>query len=248
MRNNFFKISVFIANVAIVFTACSKDNFSTGNPFNGKTTASFKPRIIYSSIIDQDGNTYKVVTIGTQTWMAENLRTTKFNDGLAIVNVTNDVEWSRMTSGAYCNYNNTINEDTIATYGRIYNWYAVNTGKLAPEGWHIPTLDDWITLTDYLGGISVAGGKLKETETKHWTSPNTGATNQSGFTALPGGSRLFDKFYDIGLYGDWWSSSAVPYINGTFLGGVWSINYNEASISYSASHMEYGFSVRCVMD
>jgi uncharacterized protein (TIGR02145 family) len=103
-------------------------------------------------------------------------------------------------------------------------------------------------LTEYLGGKEVAGGKLKETEATHWISPNTGATNQSGFTALPGGFRLYGTFYKIRNYGAWWSSSLVPYINGTFLGGSWSINNNETSITYSVTEMFNGFSVRCVKD
>ena len=157
---------------------------------------------------DIDGNVYKTVTIGTQEWMAENLRTTTYNDGTSISNVTDFLEWSSLNTGAYCNYNHTLDEDTIATFGRMYNWHAVNTGKLAPKGWHVPTDADWATLCNYLGGETVAGGKLREAGTLHWQTPNTGATNESGFTALPAGNRYYlDVFDGIGFMGAWWSAS-----------------------------------------
>jgi uncharacterized protein (TIGR02145 family) len=145
----------------ILFTAfnCSKEK--DVNNTNGRTTALFNDELEYGTLTDQDGNIYKTITIGNQVWMAENLRTTKYNDGTAIPNVTGKSEWCALTTGAYCNYNNTKNVDTISTYGRIYNWYAVNTGKLAPPGWHVPNDEDWRTLTDYLGG-----GCLQEENSK----------------------------------------------------------------------------------
>ena len=161
--------------------------------------------------IDADGNSYGTVTIGNQTWMAENLKTTKYKDGTAIPNVTVDAAWAALTSGAYCYYKNNVGTDYGATYGALYNWYAVNTGNLCPTGWHVPTTAEWTTLTDYLGGLSVAGGKLKETGTTHWLTPNTGATNAFGFTALAGGMRYDNNgsFWDLYEYaGYWWSSTA----------------------------------------
>jgi len=242
-----FKISVLIASMVIVFSSCSKDddNPSSGNATNGKTTAVFSSGVTYGTLTDQDGNVYKTVTIGTQTWMAENLRTTKYNDGTSITYVTSASEWEGLTTEAYCNYNNTISKDTIVTYGRLYNWYAVNTGKLAPEGWHIPTYAEWSTLPDYLGAESVAGGKLKETGTTHWISPNTGATNETGFTALPGGYRSFNgTFYYVGDYGYWWSSTE----GGTYGADYRGMDYNDCYLYRGNGYKELGFSVRCVRD
>ena len=134
---------------------------------------------------DFDGNNYPVGQIGTQIWMVENLKTTRYNDGTDILSITDNTTWENLITPGYCFYNNgVVNKNT---YGALYNWYAVNTGKLAPKGWHVPTNDEYTTLITFLGGESVASSKLKESGTSHWQSPNTEATNQSGFTALPGG-------------------------------------------------------------
>jgi uncharacterized protein (TIGR02145 family) len=139
------------------------------------------------TVKDFEGNVYKTITIGTQTWMADNLRTTKYRNGDAIPEVTDSSAWINLITGAYCNYNNTRNNDTIVSYGRFYNLYAVTDNRnICPTGWHVSTDAEWTTLTDYLGGASVAGDKLKEKGTTHWESPNAGATNEIGFTALPG--------------------------------------------------------------
>ncbi len=139
-------------------------------------------------ITDKDGNVYTYVTIGTQVWMVENLKTTKYNDGTDIPLVTDNTAWSNLSTSGYCWYNN--DASTYKTpYGAMYNWFAVATGKLCPTGWHVATDNDFSVLANYLGGLSVAGDKLKEAGTAHWLSPNTGATNESGFTALPGGYR-----------------------------------------------------------
>ncbi len=146
---------------------------------------------------------------------------------------------------AYCNYNNTTSSDTIATYGRLYNWYAVNTGKLAPKGWHVPTDAEWSTLTDYLEGESIAVGKLKEIGTTHWISPNTGATNETGFTALPGGYLNFDgAFGYIGSNGLWWSATEYDFSYAWF----WGMDRNYSYVYRYAGFKEYGLSVRCVKD
>lgn len=115
----------------------------------------------YGSVTDTEGNTYKTIKTVTQTWMAENLKTTKYNDGTLIPNVSDNTAWTQLSSGAYCWYSNDINNKS--TFGALYNWYAVNTGKLCPEGWHVPGDDEWTTLTGYLGGEDVAGGKMKST-------------------------------------------------------------------------------------
>ena len=163
-----------------------------------------------NTIADIEGNIYPTVTIGTQTWMAENLKTTAFNDGTEIPLVTNDVVWSGLTTPAYCWYDN----DRSAygeTYGALYNWYAVNTGKLCPTGWHVPTDEEWTVLTDYLGGELEAADKLKETGSVHWARLNATATNETGFTALPNGLRFpFEyTFSDIGFLANWWSSDML---------------------------------------
>jgi uncharacterized protein (TIGR02145 family) len=253
-RQNFSIFPFLIMGVFLVFTSsCEKDednNPALNNPTTGKTTAVFNPSVTYGTMTDQDGNVYKTVTIGTQTWMAENLRTTKYNDGTAIPNATSDVEWESLSTGAYCNNKNTINTGTIATYGRLYNWYAVNTGKLAPKGWHVPTDAEWTELTDKLGGENVAGGKLKEAGTAHWISPNTSATNETGFTALPGGSRDYDgAFIGVGYWGNWWS--ATERYPSSAWSSVWT-RHTTATISelYTEGYLDKGsgLSVRCIRD
>ncbi len=162
------------------------------------------------TMTDIDGNTYRTIKIGDQWWMAENLEVIHYRNGEAIPNVTDAVIWSSLTTGAYCEYNNDINN--VDTCGRLYNWFAVNDGRnIAPEGWHVPTDAEWQTVIDYLGGIAVAGGKMKEKGTTHWNIPNSGATNESGFRALPGGLRTATwqngYFAELGENAHFWSSS-----------------------------------------
>jgi uncharacterized protein (TIGR02145 family) len=192
------------------------------------------------TVTDTDGNVYHTVTIGTQIWMVENLKTTKYNDGNSIPLVTSST-WRNLTTPGYCWYNNDA-ATYKSTYGALYNWYTVTTGKLAPTGWHVPTDAEWSTLTTFLGGGSVVGGVLKETGTTHWASPNTGATNSSGFSALPGGDRGDDAsstFKDIGNYGYWWA-------NDTTSSFYRFISYNSAALSRTSNVTALGFSVRCV--
>jgi uncharacterized protein (TIGR02145 family) len=209
----------------------------------------FNPDLTYESVSDKDGNSYKTIQIGTQVWMAENLKTTKYNDGTSIPEVTDYTDWKNLTTGGYSWYNN----DALSfksTYGALYNWYAVTDNRnICPTGWHVPTSGEWITLASYLGGENVAGGKAKETGTTHWLSPNRGATNETGFTGLPAGLRLNSsdiQFINIGYSGNWWSTSSVdPKGLGADLFSVdWSSNWglsNEPQI-YKVS----GLSVRCL--
>jgi len=189
---------------------------------------------------------YVSVKIENQVWMAKNLGTTNFNDGTAIPLVTDNGTWAGLTTPAYCWYNN--NEaNNKSTYGALYNWYTVNTGKLCPAGWHVPTLADWITLTTYLGGDAIAGGKLKETGIAHWTPPNTGATNETGFTALPGGSHDNDGiFRGFGMFGYWWSATVHDATYSYFR----NMPYNVSAVQYGTgfSSKQNGFSVRCIRD
>ena len=198
-----------------------------------------------STVTDIDGNIYHTITIGTQVWMVENLKTTKYRDGTSIPNVSNNTAWSNLTTGAYSDYNNT--QSISATYGRLYNWYAATDAhNIAPAGWHIPSDAEWTTLTTYLGGEYVAGGKLKETDTTHWESPNYGATNESGFTALPGGVRYnsggFNWLYE---HGYWWTSTEIN----SSLAWFWRLDYsgsNDERMNFYNKNA--GLSVRCIMD
>ena len=195
-------------------------------------------------VTDIEGNFYQTIRIGTQVWMTENLKTTKYKDATDIPLVTDNTAWLNLTTGAYCWYDN--DEATYGdTYGALYNWHTVNTGNLCPTGWHVPTDAEWTTLTDYLGGESVAGGKLKEIGTTHWNSPNTGATNESGFTALPGSSRRSSGTFDyVGSNGRWWSST--EYFNYS----AWHrrMLYDDSGVGRDDYNKKSGLSVRCVRD
>ena len=201
------------------------------------------------SITDSEGNTYKTVTIGTQQWMAENLKVTKYNDGIDIPNITDNTQWFQLTTGAWAYYNNDVTYNV--KYGKLYNWYAVSptvngNKNVCPTGWHVPTDTEWTVLTDYLGGETVAGGKMKEVGTTSWNSPNTDATNTSLFTGLPGGNRYKDGSYNsIGIFGNWWSSSEYkPDIS-------WyrSLYYFSCNTYRNVSNeKDYGLSVRCLRD
>ena len=197
-----------------------------------------------NAVTDYDGNVYPIVSIGTQIWMAKNLKTTKYNDGTAIPLITDGTEWSNLTTHGYCWYNN--DEASYKnTYGALYNWHTVNTGKLCLTGWHVPTDSEWTILETYLGGSSVAGGKMKETGTAHWVSPNTGATNESGFTALPGGARYQGgDFYDLGYDGYWWTSTEASSLDS------WNryVYWTSTSVVDREERKVIGYSVRCVKD
>jgi uncharacterized protein (TIGR02145 family) len=186
------------------------------------------------------------VTIGTQTWTACNLNVPTYRDGTVIPKVTDPAIWSGLTTGAWCYYSGSTT--TGNTYGMLYNWYAVNNtanGGLAPLGYHIPTDAEWTTLTTFLGGESVSGGILKETGTILWNTPNTGAVNTYGFTALPGGNRsISGVFTDIRNGGYWWTSSEFDSLNAL---GV-RLNYDDVSLNQYDYPKCIGFSVRCVMD
>ncbi len=191
----------------------------------------------------RDGITYKTVRIGDQIWMAENLRATKFNNGTIINLVEKSEIWENQSTPAYCWYDNY--EKYGRAYGALYNWYTVNTGKLCPVGWHVPTDEEWERLINFLGGEGIAGGKLKETGTKHWRSPNAGATNESGFSALPGGDRYGNgRFYGIGTGGLWWSASEYDSSNAL----IRTVLFNDSDVDRSEMLKEQGVSVRCIKD
>jgi len=200
------------------------------------------PNPEFGTMTDQAGNVYKTITIGEQTWMAENLRTNKYRNLEAIDSVF-FTSWARGT-GAFCVYNVVVPDNNVI-YGKLYNWYAVNDSRnIAPIGWHVATDAEWTTLITYLGGNNLAGGKMKETGITHWKDPNVDATNESGFTARPGGARYGDTFTAIKNYGNWWSATNYVSENAWYYYMV----YNVGSI-YRDNNSKYcGFSVRCVKD
>ncbi len=192
---------------------------------------------------DADGYNYPVVQIGSQIWMAENLKSTRYRNGDIIPNVTGNAAWQGLSTGAWC-YNNN-DADNVAIYGRLYNFYAaIDNRNIAPSGWHLPTKAEWAQLTASIGG-KANGGKLKETGTIHWSSPNVGATNETGFTARPGNSRDYDGHFGVLSLGAWWNSS--PANNDT----IWAnglISNNSTFVVVSYLKKQLGISVRCVMD
>jgi len=209
------------------------------------------------TVKDIDGNTYNTVLIGTQCWTKENLRVTKYSDGSVIPldesgGSTGDgtgQTWSSRTTGARTV--NGHNSSNLATYGYLYNWYAaVDSKGLCPSGWHVPTDGEWTTLTTYLGGESIAGGKMKSTGTTYWDSPNTGATNESGFSALPGGDRNTEgSFVNIIGYALFWSSTKIT-SNFTSI-YAWNriLYYDNGNVrSYGYYSKSSGASVRCLKD
>jgi len=231
------KLMQYSTGDLLKFTSISGNykTISTEVPTQSKTIT-----VPFVDCTDGDGNHYSVVQIGTQIWMGENLKTTKYNDGTSIPNVTDKLAWSNLTTPAYCWYNNDVANES--TYGALYNWYTVNTNKLAPLGWHIATDTEWTTLTDYLGGYNVAGGKLKEAGNTHWLSPNTGATNVSDFTALPGGFRDAGIFYRKDSIGEFWSSTMLNMDAGS---GRYTY-YKDVTFGMTNETGTEGVSVRCI--
>jgi uncharacterized protein (TIGR02145 family) len=204
------------------------------------------------TVSDIDGNVYKTISIGEQEWMAENLKTTKYDNGDPIPEVAIDSEWGGLTAGAWCYYNN--EEAYNDPYGKLYNWYAATDSRnLCPAGWHVPGDAEWTVLTDYLGGEPVAGGKMKtrgtiQAGTGLWESPNTAADNRSGFTGLPGGYRFGSGgFSFIGEMGFWWSTT-IPTERPER--GAWGRYLTSESGGVFRGHgpLLSGFSVRCVRD
>ena len=201
-----------------------------------------------TKISDIDENVYSTIKIGTQIWMAENLRTTKLNDGTPITNIKNGY-WEDYLP-AYCWYNN----DEVnykSTYGGLYNYDAMKQHDdfgVCPVGWRVPDESEWSILSDYLGGEEIAGGKLKETGTDYWLSPNSEATNESGFTGLPGGSTNFQgAFSSIGISGFWWSSGQ-RYIDKNYYLMRHSLSSSNGSLLPLPANSRGGYSIRCIRD
>jgi uncharacterized protein (TIGR02145 family) len=188
MNNNNLLISAIIIYLMVILSSCKKEEDHSGLP------------------VDGDGNEYDTIVIGTQTWLKENLKTTTYRFGNPVRLITDNTEWTTWQQPAYCWYDN--NPDNKDVYGALYNWFAVKTQALCPDGWHVPTLIEWNTLIYFCGGEYEAGCRLKETGTFHWEWPNSCATNESGFTALPGGNRYFGdgSFNKLNEIGEFWIS------------------------------------------
>jgi uncharacterized protein (TIGR02145 family) len=194
-----------------------------------------------SNVTDIDGNQYDVVRIGTQFWTVQNLRTTRYNDGTPIALVTDNTEWSRLSTGAYCFYTNATDSAYQRKWGTLYNWYAVNTGKLAPAGWHVPTDAEWNILATFCGK-AVAGSKLK---TKTGWSYYGNGTDDYSFSALPGGyCDYYGGFYGLSSSGFWWS--ATEYDASTAIYRY--LTYNGSNLGRGNHSKTYGYSVRLVRD
>lgn len=204
------------------------------------------PNLVYGVMSDQQGNTYRTIVIGNREWMAENLRTSTFRNGQAIPNVQDASQWSVLADydAAWAHYGN--NSGYECPQGKLYNWYAVSDPRsVCPAGWHVPSDAEWTALGNHLGGASVAGNKMKSTGTQYWGFPNSGSTNASGFSGLPGGLRYFDgAFYSFGDNGSWWTSTeADPDF-------AWyrSLNNGLADLYQGSWSKRFGYSVRCVRD
>ncbi len=198
----------------------------------------------YGNVTDIEGNEYKTITIGTQTWMANNLEATRYNDGTPVPLVADPVKWSSLSSHGYCFYNN--DPDTYKeAFGALYNGYTINSGKICPSGWHVPSNEEWDVLAAYLGGTDVAGGRMKEVGTLHWVSPNIGASDINNFRALPGGLRYSDgRFHDFGFGGYWWSSTQYSTIRSYFI----FLFYEDSALFRFNNLKTNGFSIRCLKD
>ncbi len=214
-------------------------------------------------VADIDGNIYKTVQIGNQIWMAENLKTTRLNNGEEIPVVQHPIEWGNLRSPGLCWYEDDIyirdSAGYVDSYGFLYNWHAVGTGKLCPEGWHVPSEQDWARLVQSLGGWRVAGLKMKERGTEHWYATTDDVTNESGFTARPGGVRSIPRYermhlyYFIRYFGAFWSSSITPEGNPVQYGIYSPIVRGERQYGHGTLRRfhvdpsrERGHSVRCI--
>ncbi len=213
------------------------------------------------TMTDIDGNVYKTVKIGNQVWTTENLRTAKYNDGSAIPHITDSAAWANDTSGGYCFYNNTTGTDSIKKYGALYNWRVIETGKLAPKGWHVSTDAEWTELVNYLTANgynwdgSTAGEKVAKSlaaQTDWFTDSGDGSVgnnqllnNKSGFSAFPAGGRFVNSnFYNMGVESNWWHASEVD----TSFALYRLIRFDGDYVYRSMNNKSYGFPVRLVKD
>lgn len=232
---------IFLTSLIVLILGCSKDDSPSTPP---------------SSLTDLDGNAYTAITIGKQTWYKENLSVSKYSDGTEIPQVNDPSEWSTLTTGAWCYYDDDSSNQEV--FGKLYNWYAVagifNSAsldnaflrkKLAPQGHHIPSDLEWTALSNNLG--SNAGGKLKQEGMDYWYDTNDEVTNSTGFNGLPGGICIDNgSFHLVGYHGYWWTSTTSSNDPKTALNR--SLNYNSNILCKSYDDKKYGFSVRFIKD
>lgn len=222
-KSSFILVLVIIT---VSFTGCKKD-----------------PKLP-DPVTDIDGSIYKTVKVGDQLWMAENLRTTRFNDGSGIPLVKDDNSWHSLTAAGYCWYNNDEASYKVP-YGALYNGYTIASGKLCPTGWHVPDIEEWRDLKIFLGDSTKTGGKLKESGTAHWLTPNKGADNRTGFTALPAGIRYFEgTFASVLSYSGIWSATETENDEEWYIG----LYYGDATLATNHRNKKYGLTVRCLKD
>ena len=232
-------------NFVIIPGLSEANGFTTGTTLHScGATNVHNPELVYSSMTDQEGNVCKTIVIGTQEWMAENLNTSIYRNGDSIPTNLDNTTWQNTTDGAWAYYDN--DTSYACPRGKLYNWFACTDARhLCPQGWHIPSDNDWTELTNYLGGYAIAGSEMKSFGTLYWLSSNTEAYNSSGFSATSGGMRHRNGTYQlIGANGQWWSSTpfnSTSAWNRLLISG----NINAEII---ASRKEYGFSVRCLRD
>jgi len=216
--------NIVVISIILLLFGCSKDELPT--------------------VKDIDGNEYHYITIGSQVWMVENLKTSRYRNGDTIPSVTENTDWRNLTTGALCYYNNDSNNGK--TYGILYNWYVLDDNRMvAPSGWRVATIEDWNTLINYLGGTNIAGGKLKETGTSHWISPNSDASNTINFSALPAGIRdNHGNFTQQRETAEWWIPKEYDSIVAWFtqIADGTSIQVSEFG------HKNSGLSIRCVKE
>jgi uncharacterized protein (TIGR02145 family) len=200
------KRKIFIvAGLLFISLSCKKEVSSPSlNNVTNPVDSTKVVKLDTTVVKDVEGNSYKILKIGNQFWLAENLKTFKYNDGTLINLIVSDSLWITDTLGAVCHYNNVSENSKI--YGAMYNWYAVKTNKLCPSGWKVPSSSDWDTLSNFLGGDQISGSKLKEVGTQLWSTSNENVTNEFGFTALPTGTRNQFGFFSQGVVTYWWST------------------------------------------
>ncbi len=223
-RKSFFS-SIIIVAITTIIISCSKDD--TPEP-----------------VKDIDGNVYKTVRIGTQIWMAENLKTTKFNDGTSITEVVSKETWTNLSAEGYCWYDNDA-ETYKDTYGALYNGFTVSAGELCPAGWHIPVREDWQKLMEFLSDTIDGGNSLKIKGSQHWPPSDNSADNSTGFSALPSGIRYFEgTFSSVNSFTSFWSGTET----GQKMLWYISLYSGNSGVSLRQISKKYGFSVRCVKD
>ena len=230
-------LKMFLGSLIVICLAAFH-NFADDNNYHSY--------YLYETVTDIDGNIYQTVKIGEQIWMTENLKVTRFRDDTPIPNISNyDDKWSDLSTGALCWYD----DDPIKyknTYGALYNFYAVaDSRKIAPEGWHVPSADEWKELIEYLGGEETAGGKMKLQNPNYWNYTNSGADNSSGFSGIPAGGRgRFGDAGEGGNYATWWSSTS----HDSLYAWHWGLYPAKWGIRFNPGHKTSGFSVRCIKD